>query len=576
MESEEKKYLLLQSNYSVAYTEKNCFKNNFEYKENEEDTRSPKEIAESLKQKIYNDFLRKHYKNIAVLTATGTSLDNGEKSGKTRDGLWQCCKTEIDNILKGMQPCNLKLKEIINKKDIESLLSYIILYEKIKDDNSIMSLREELEHKIAEACNLELDKKAPHKDFLNKITARKHSDSRIQLFTTNYDTLFEQAANKAGFVIIDGFSFTQPREFAGKWFDLDIVNMEKTRIKQEESFVEKVFHLCKLHGSLNLTRCNKKNKIIQQDNPVNPLIIYPASDKYESSYEQPYFEMMSRFQQALRKEETLLIVIGFGFQDKHIQNVIIEAVEQNPSFQLLIVYFDNSGGINTKYIEPFFKNEETKEVKRGVNIIFDTFRDFTKNIPIIKPTLILKKEQMMKPFNHNYFLGYVNEITPQYIKIHFPTSSLLARFHHEGVAYTGGNVGNFIVVEGDEYGFLSRIIELNLPDSERKAINEKAIEHDESDFHPSGKAELLLIFNVFEPDKIQKTVSKYPSIGAKVYSCSDEQIRQYVEKFGRKENESDNVYASIGKLTSNDAELQCFIECFIWKALCCCWNNRWR
>jgi hypothetical protein len=32
-----------------------------------------------------------------------------------------------------------------------------------------------------------------------------------------------------GFSIIDGFSFTQPREFAGKWFDLDILNREKTQ-----------------------------------------------------------------------------------------------------------------------------------------------------------------------------------------------------------------------------------------------------------------------------------------------------------------------------------------------------------
>lgn len=111
-----------------------------------------------------------------------------------------------------------------------------------------------------------MDFSAPHKDFLNKVTARKPSDVRVQLFTTNYDTLFEQAANQSGFVIIDGFSFTHPREFAGKWFDLDIVNREKTRIKQEESFISKVFHLYKLHGSLNWTKDEEKKRIYQQDN----------------------------------------------------------------------------------------------------------------------------------------------------------------------------------------------------------------------------------------------------------------------------------------------------------------------
>ena len=159
----------------------------------------------------------------------------------------------------------------------------------------------------------------------------------------------------------------------------------------------------------------------------------------------------------------------------------------------------------------------------------------------------------MNPFSHNYFLGYINEVTPQYVKIHFPSSCLLGKFHHEGVNYTGGNVGNFVIVEGEEYGFLARITELNLPDSERKEINEKAIQQDTTIFYPSGKAELLLSFNVFEPNKTQKTISKYPCIGAKVYACSDAQIASYIEEFGKKDFENENVYAKLGKLTSNNA-----------------------
>lgn len=164
----------------------------------------------------------------------------------------------------------------------------------------------------------------------------------------------------------------------------------------------------------------------------------------------------------------------------------------------------------------------------------------------------------MKPFNHNYFLGYVNEVSPQYIKIHFPSSMLLGKFHFEGVNYAGGNVGNFIVIEGEEYGFLAQLTELKLSDSEKKELTEKAIEHKESEFHPIGKAELLLSFSVFNPEKVQKTVSKYPTIGAKVYSCSDELIGKYVKEFGKKETDSDNVYAKLGKLTSNEAD--CYIS----------------
>lgn len=385
--SDKIKYLLLQNDYIISYTEDNCFINHKEYKKSEEDMRSPQEIAEDLKQRIYCDFLKRTYKNIVVLTAAGTSLDNGNNKGKTRDGLWKDCHDEIKEIVQLLLPCNDNLKKILKNKDIESFLSHVILHEKLNGelkDKGGESLRQKIEHIIASACNLTLDSvAAPHKVFLDKITSRKANEPRVQLFTTNYDTLFEQAANEGGFVVIDGFSFTQPRVFAGKWFDLDIVNRDKTRLKQEESFISKVFHLYKLHGSLIWTKkeIDGKTKISQHDGKENPLIIYPASEKYESSYEQPYFEMMSRFQQALRKENTLLIVIGFGFQDKHIQNVIIEAVEQNPNFQLLIVNYNSTGGIDPKHMEELFVSIEQMRVKRKVNIVFDTFNGFTTNYP---------------------------------------------------------------------------------------------------------------------------------------------------------------------------------------------------
>ena len=58
----------------------------------------------------------------------------------------------------------------------------------------------------------------------------------------------------------------------------------------------------------------------------------------------------------------------------------------------------------------------------------------------------------MEPFNHNKFLGYVSEVTPQFVKIQFPTANLLQSFYHDGNIYAGGNVGCFVVIEGAEYG----------------------------------------------------------------------------------------------------------------------------
>lgn len=380
----------VQHTNQKQYDKDKCCANDAEMGKTAEQHTDPKQIAEEKKKEFYNSFFKKHYQNIVVLTAAGTSMDNGtEECGKTRDGLWTHCENEINTFKNKVE--GLEQKQFYNDKNIENLLSHLILYKKVNDtdvdfENNIKALEE----KIAEACKLTLQKDAPHKTFLNKITARKPSDSRVQLFTTNYDTLFEQAANKAGFVVIDGFSFTQPREFAGRHFDYDIVNRERTRLKDEDSFIKKVFHLYKLHGSLDWTK-DENGKIIQSENTKAPLIIYPASEKYESSYEQPYFEMMSRFQQVLRKDNVLLIVVGFGFRDKHIQNVILEAVEQNPSFQLVVIYYDPAGSGENRTNEDASKKKTTlpdlfvddnqEIVKRNVTIIFDSFKNFTNNYP---------------------------------------------------------------------------------------------------------------------------------------------------------------------------------------------------
>ena len=159
----------------------------------------------------------------------------------------------------------------------------------------------------------------------------------------------------------------------------------------------------------------------------------------------------------------------------------------------------------------------------------------------------------MNIFDHNYFLGYINAVTAQYINIHFPSAKLLQNFHYNGIRFRGGNVGNYIIIEGNEYGFLGRIIEISLPDSERKSLNESVIQHDETEFHPSGKAEIMLSFEIFNPTQVKKTISTYPCIGAKVYSCSDQLISYYIYKFGAK-FEKDDPNIKLGRLLTNNVE----------------------
>lgn len=159
----------------------------------------------------------------------------------------------------------------------------------------------------------------------------------------------------------------------------------------------------------------------------------------------------------------------------------------------------------------------------------------------------------MKPFDHNKFVGYICEVTPQYVRMQIPSARLLHTFYFKGEIYLGGAVGSFVVIEGQEYGFLGRIFEQSLPQGERMEITDKNINEEETLFHPLAKIELLALFDVYKPEIINKTVSRYPSVGAKVYSCSDEQMGMYISKFGIKNEETDVPLAPLGKLTSNDA-----------------------
>ena len=141
----------------------------------------------------------------------------------------------------------------------------------------------------------------------------------------------------------------------------------------------------------------------------------------------------------------------------------------------------------------------------------------------------------INPFKHEYFLGYINHVLPQFVKIHFPSSVLLNGFTHFGKEFNGGLVGSFVVIEGDKFGFLGRITELSLPESERLSLNEKAFQT--NDFHPTGKIEILLSFDLYDPFNVKKGLTAYPNIGAKVFVSSGELVQEYMSRFGLRTGE---------------------------------------
>ena len=336
--------------------------------------------ALELAQNSYIKFLEKlvSAEKLLVLTGTGSSKDDELFGGKLMWELWDAVSSlNYQNFSFEMMLNTLNISDDIKaKKDLETILSKAKLYLEFNATAGMESLVESIERNILTLCNFSLKDKSIHLEFIKKLTSRKTKQSRLKIFTTNYDRAFEEAGAEGGYVIIDGFSFTQPRKFSGKYFDYDIVIRENSRTSSTENFANNVFHLYKLHGSVNWEK--QRNDIIQVDKPSKAMMIYPNSNKYESSYEQPYFEMMSRFQSELRKGgTTTLIVVGFSFADKHIFTMTIEALNQNPSLNIVMI----EPFINPDVNENFKKLFELSKRSSQVLIIGEFFKDFVTNLP---------------------------------------------------------------------------------------------------------------------------------------------------------------------------------------------------
>lgn len=315
---------------------------------------------------------------LLVLTGAGSSKDDELFGGKLMWELWKIIsELRVQDFDFELFLNTLDIsQEIRNKFDLEIVLSKAKLYLEFKDDTTLSNHVKTIEETILKECSFSLKDKSIHLDFIKKLTSRKSKQSRLKIFTTNYDRAFEEAGAEGSYVIIDGFSFTQPRKFSGKYFDYDIVIRENSRTTSTENFANNVFHLYKLHGSVNWEK--RDNDIVQIDKPLKAMMIYPNSNKYESSYEQPYFEMMSRFQSELRKNGTsTLICIGFSFADKHIFTMTNEALNQNPSLNLVII----EPFIKPTLNENFQKLFELSKKSNQVLIIGDFFKDFVINLP---------------------------------------------------------------------------------------------------------------------------------------------------------------------------------------------------
>lgn len=180
-----------------------------------------------------------------------------------------------------------------------------------------------------------------HEELLRRVLLRSTALPRCKVFTTNYDLVLERALDNLGVMYFDGFLGTVNRTLRTESYHYDLYYPGETT-EGRVSRVDRVLHLYKMHGSINWRRraIAGLDVAIQYTTPdeaeYGDVMIYPSPLKMTEMNGYPYAEMFRHFSAHVHQQQSVLLTIGYSFQDDHINRLIYQALSI-PSFVLIIV-----------------------------------------------------------------------------------------------------------------------------------------------------------------------------------------------------------------------------------------------
>lgn len=168
----------------------------------------------------------------------------------------------------------------------------------------------------------------------NHVSAGVHERRKtVNIFTTNYDTLLEDALALNKVPYWDGFAGGAVAHRTQRYGEPAPTNGQRA-------------NLIKMHGSIDWFLCDKGYVWRVRDNDRYPkadrrVLIYPQATKYIATQQDPFSSQFDLFRKSLNsRQSNMLAVCGYSFGDDHINNEIEFALSKEENKTVLLVFLE--------------------------------------------------------------------------------------------------------------------------------------------------------------------------------------------------------------------------------------------
>ena len=318
-------------------------------------------------------------KNVGFFFGAGTSRALGIPNiAQLTSGVEESLK---DNHLSNFKIVKKDLESSIKDRtvNIEDILNQIRRIREItseKSDKKYLEIDGESAKKLdIEICNkihqiLSEKEKGANIQSTKKLMAwlnMQNRDFSKEIFTSNYDLIFEKSLEETQIPYFDGFVGSYEPFFLPE-------NVE--RFVDTNDITKSWIRLWKIHGSLswfwkkdnvkNSFRIVRLGKIDNIEKDGNEVVIYPSKEKYDSSRKQPFISYFDRLKTFLTNGELLFIISGYSFSDQHINEVIFNSLRQNNRLHIIVFAYSDDTIDELYKISSSYLNLSAFSPKKGI------------------------------------------------------------------------------------------------------------------------------------------------------------------------------------------------------------------